>query len=145
MILVDVNLLLYVYNPSFSLHTKARDWWERTLSRPDPVRLAWVTILAFLRISTNPRSFESPLTIEESTAFVSEWLSLPMVDILEPGERYWGILSELLRTTQSRGASVMDAHLAALAIEHGATLCTSDRDFIRFPGLEVLNPLQPAD
>ena len=144
MILVDVNLLLYAYNPSFPLHAEARDWWERTLSQPGPVRLAWVTILAFLRITTNPRSFESPLSVEEATACVSEWLSRPMVDILEPGERHWGILSELLQTTKSRGASVMDVHLAALAIEHGATLCTSDRDFVRFPGLEVRNPLQSA-
>ncbi len=142
MILVDANLLLYAYNPSFDRHQKAREWLEGVLSKSDPVCLAWPTILAFLRIATNPRAFEYPLSIEEAILVVSDWLALPAVTILEPGDRHWAVLTELLSQTQVRGSAVMDAHLAALAIEHGAVLCTSDRDFARFPNLRMLNPLE---
>jgi toxin-antitoxin system PIN domain toxin len=141
-ILVDANLLLYAYNPSFDRHQEAREWLEGVLSRSDPVCLAWATILAFLRIATNPRAFEYPLSIEEAILIVSDWLELPTVTILEPGNRHWAVLTELLSQTQVRGSTVMDAHLAALAIEHGAVLCTSDRDFARFPNLRMLNPLE---
>ncbi|HLJ61099.1 MAG TPA: type II toxin-antitoxin system VapC family toxin [bacterium] len=141
MILVDVNLLLYAYNPAFEHHVRARDWLEEVLSHTDPVCLAWATILAFLRIATNPRAFEHPLTIREAVPIVSDWLAQPMVTIVEPGERHWTILQDLLTRVHARGPAVTDAHLAALAIEHGATLCSSDRDFERFPGLRVLNPL----
>jgi hypothetical protein len=78
-------------------------------------------------------------------AVVSTWLARPTVAVLEPGERHWAILGELLARTQARGPLVTDAHLAALAIEHGATLCTSDGDFARFPGLRILNPMQADD
>lgn len=141
MILVDANLLLYAYNPSFDRHRRARAWLEGVLSRPDPVCLAWASILAFLRIVTNPRAFEYPLSVEEAVPIVSAWLERPMVAILEPGARHWAVLAELLSRTQVRGPAVMDAHLAALAIEHGAVLCTTDRDFARFPGLRLLDPL----
>jgi toxin-antitoxin system PIN domain toxin len=141
-ILIDANLLLYAYNPSFAWHARARRWLEETLSRPEPVRLTSATILAFLRIGTNPRAFEHPLSIDEAVAIASEWLELPMVALLEPGERYWDILKELLAATQVRAALVMDAHLAAIAIEHGAALCTTDRDFGRFAGLRTINPLE---
>ncbi len=144
MILVDANLLLYAYNPSFDRHQPARAWLETILSKPDPVCLAWATILTFLRIATNPRAFEHPLSIEEALPIVSAWLEQPAVTILEPGERHWAILTDLLSQTQVRGPAVMDAHLAALAIEHGAVLCTSDRDFVRFPRLRVLNPLEAS-
>lgn len=142
MILVDANLLLFAYNPSFDRHPRARAWLEAVLSNHDPVCLAWATILAFLRISTNPRAFEHPLSMKEAVPIVSAWLERPMVTILEPGERHWAILTDLLSQTQVRGPAVMDAHLAALAIEHGAVLCTSDRDFVRFPRLRMLNPLE---
>ena len=99
------------------------------------------TILAFLRISTNPGLSGRPLRMEEAAAVVDEWLGQPNVDILTPGERHWEILRGLLKVAQVRGALTSDAHLAALAIEHGATLCTCDRDFTRFPGLRILNPL----
>jgi toxin-antitoxin system PIN domain toxin len=145
MTLVDVNVLLYAYNPSFPRHERARGWLERTFSAPEPVRLAWMTILAFLRIVTNPRAFEHPLSGAEARAIVSDWLVQPSMGILEPGERHWPILSELMATVQARGSLVMDAHLAALAMEHGAILCTSDRDFARFPKLRLLDPLESGD
>ena len=101
-----------------------------------------MTVLAFLRISTNPRALEHPFPVSEAVAIVSEWLDRPMVTVLGPGERHWEILRNLLQEGQAPGPLVMDAHLAALAIEHGAALSTSDRDFARFPGLRLSNPLR---
>lgn len=143
MILVDANLLLYAYNTSSEHHGGARRWLEGLLSRPQqPIGLPWATVLAFLRISTNSRAFPSPYSIAEAASFVSDWLANPAVTLLGPGERHWPILSSLLSTAQIRGPLVTDAHLAALAIEHGAVLYTTDRDFARFPGLRTLNPLE---
>lgn len=141
MILVDANLLLYAYDSSSRDHARSRAWLEEALSSPDPVAFAWVTILAFLRISTNPRALARPLAIDESIAIVSSWLAQPCVVVLDPGERHWDVLVKVLGPGQARGPLVMDAHLAALAIEHGATLATCDRDFTRFDGLRLVNPL----
>ncbi|MEK7407774.1 MAG: type II toxin-antitoxin system VapC family toxin [Acidobacteriota bacterium] len=142
MILVDANLLLYAYLSMSEHHAAARAWVEKTFSGPRPVRLAWITILAFLRISTNPSLRGRPLRMEEAAEAVREWLSQPAVEILSPGDRHWEILRDLLNTAQVRGPLTSDAHLAALAIEHGATLCTCDRDFTRFAGLRAVNPLE---
>ena len=141
MILIDANLLLYAYDSSSEHHTRARSWLENILSEPQLIRLAWVTILAFLRISTNRKIFENPFTISEATSIVQKWLEHPTVDLLHPSERHWTILSKLLKDGQANGPLVMDAHLAALAIEHGAKLYTTDRDFSRFDNLQVVNPL----
>ncbi len=141
MILIDANLLLYAYHQQSPAHERARGWLESVLSGPVPVGLAWVTILAFLRITTSARIFERPLTMSEAEAAVSTWFGLPSVAIVEPGARYWEILRALLRSEKVSGALVMDAALAALAIEHGATLCTTDRDFSRFRGLRTEDPL----
>ena len=141
MILIDANLLLYAYDLTSEQHERAKTWLEATLNEGQPVRLAWATILAFLRIGTNPRALAVPLSIREATRIVAEWLALPNVASLEPGERHFEILVRLLESAQARGPLVMDAHLAALAIEHGATLCTTDRDFTRFGQLRVSNPL----
>jgi toxin-antitoxin system PIN domain toxin len=96
---------------------------------------------AFLRISTSPKVFEQPLSIAEATAIVSSWLERENTGLLDPGDRYWEILQRLLEDAQCTGPLVTDAALAALAIEHGATLYTTDRDFSRFPGLSWRNPL----
>lgn len=142
MILVDANLLLYAYHPRSEQHEASRRWLEGALSGTDLVRFAWVTLWAFLRIGTNPRVFERPLTVSEAEAAVSSWLGQPAAGILEPGDRHWEILGTLLREGQTTGPLVMDAAIAALAIEHGAVLCTTDRDFARFPGLRWMNPLE---
>ncbi len=144
MILPDANLLLYAYHPRASQHERSRAWLEEVLSGRDLVRFAWLTLWAFLRISTNPRAFEEPLTPGEAAAVVSSWLERPLSGILEPGEQYWAILRSLLRDGQAVGPLVMDAALAALAIEHGARLCTTDSDFSRFPGLDWVNPLEDS-
>jgi uncharacterized protein len=141
MILVDANLLLYAYHPRAPEHEAGKRWLEAALSAPELVRFAWITLWAFLRISTNPRVFERPLTMTEARAAVSSWLAQPNTGILDPGERHWDIVSELLHHGQAAGPLVMDAALAAIAVEHGATLQTTDRDFSRFPGLKWSNPL----
>jgi toxin-antitoxin system PIN domain toxin len=142
-ILVDANLILYAYDTSSAAHEPARAWWQRCLSEPEPVRLAWATILAFLRIGTNPRALRWPMTIEEATEHVATWLERPMVAVLEPTERHLLLLRRLLVQGQATANLVADAHLAALAMEHGATLCSTDADFSRFRGLAWTNPLRP--
>jgi len=139
--LLDASALLHAYDPDFREYERSRRWLEETFSGPERVGLAWVTVLAFLRIATNPRAFPRPLSIEEATSVVSEWLERPNVSVLEPGARHWEILRDLLSEAQARADLVMDAHIAALALEHGATVCTDDRDFARFPALRTLDPL----
>jgi uncharacterized protein len=141
MMLVDANLLLYAYDPAAREHEASRHWLEASLSGTVLLRFSWLTVWAFLRIITNPRVFERPLTMAEAEHHVSSWLAQPVAGILEPGERHWEILRPLARDGQVSGPLVMDAALAAIAIEHGATLCTTDRDFARFPGLTWMNPI----
>ena len=141
MMLIDANLLIYAHYTASRSHRGSREWLERTLESGELVGLSWVTLLAFLRITTSARPFATPFTVEEASEIVSGWLSHPAVSMLEPSERHWTILSKLLADGQAVGPLMMDAHLAALAIEHGATLCTTDRDFTRFKGLRLLYPL----
>ena len=141
MILPDANLLLYAYHPRADQHEASRAWLEGVLSGPELVAFPWLVIWAFLRISTNPRVFERPLSAAEAARAVSFWLGRPNVELLEPSRRHWEILGRLLDEGQVIGPLVTDAALAALAIEHGATLCTTDRDFSRFPGLQWENPI----
>jgi uncharacterized protein len=140
-ILIDANLLLYAYHPRAEQHERSRAWLEAVLSGPDVVRFAWLTLWAFLRIATNARVFDRPLSTSEAADAISSWLAQPVAGILEPGERHWDILRDLVSDGQAAGPLVMDAVLAAIAIEHGATVCTTDRDFSRFPRLRWTNPL----
>jgi len=142
MIVLDVNLLLYAYDAAALEHKQARSWLEQTFSSSELVGLPWHTILSFLRISTAPRMISNPFELDSATAIVDGWLKLRNVTIVAPAEEHWRILVKLLPKTRARGSLMMDAHLAALAIEHGATLCTNDRDFARFPGLKVEFPIQ---
>ena len=142
MIVLDVNLLLYAYDSTARDHERAKLWLERTFIAPETVGLPWATILAFLRISTTPRVETKPLELEDAKSIVTDWLARSNIAIVQPTERHWEILSRLLPKSRIRGSLIMDGHLAALAIEHGATLCTNDRDFARFPGLKVEYPLQ---
>jgi len=141
LILVDANLLLYAYHSGAVQHPAAKRWFEGALAGADPVGLSWSTILAFLRIGTNPRVFERPYSIEDAAKIASSWLAHPAIAVVRPGERYWEILRELLFEARAGAALVTDAALAALAIEHGATLCSTDRDFRRFRKLKLQNPL----
>jgi len=139
--LIDANLLLYAFDLSSLHHRPARHWLETTLSKPEPVALSWATILAFLRIGTTPRLLQRPLAMATAAGMVSQWLARPTVTVLSPGDRHWEILNHFLTEGQAQGSLVTDAHLAALAVEHGATIATLDRDFARFPGLRFFNPL----
>jgi len=140
LILVDANVLLYAYHPRAPQHEACRRWVETAFSADEPVCLAWITVLAFIRISTNARIFASPLGAEEAIAVVSSWLERESVSVLEAGPHCWEILRALLVEGQVAGPLVMDAFLAALALENGATLATTDRDFSRFPKLRLVDP-----
>lgn len=141
MTLVDANLLLYAYDRDSPQHAAARGWLEAELSAGRPVRFALVTLLAFVRIASDRRVFERPLRADDACQIVRSWLALPAVGVVSPGPRSWAILGGLCGEGQVSGAQVMDAHLAALADEHGLTIATTDRDFLRFPGVEVIDPL----
>lgn len=141
MILVDTNILLYAYDKASAWHFAASAWLTKTFEGEAVVRFADVAILGFLRITTDPRLVQMSRPIEVAAKIVDSWLGRENVALLEPTPRHWPLLRDLLVDSRSVGARVTDAHLAALAIEHGATFCTNDRDFRRFPGLSVRFPL----
>ncbi len=142
MILIHANLLRYAYDPASAFHQKTARWLEGILSSGEAVRLSSVTLLAFLRIGTDHRLLRAPFTVAEAIEIVESWPERPSVAALEPGERHWEIWERLLLQSQARGGMATDAYLGALAVEHGATLCTTDPDFARFPGLSMRNPLE---
>jgi toxin-antitoxin system PIN domain toxin len=141
MILLDANILLYAYDRASERHQAAARWLETALTGAEPVGVSWTVVLAFLRVTTSRRMLREPLPMTEAVSVVSQWLERPNVHVIQPGQRHWTVLGALLVETQIRGADVMDSHLAALALEHGATVVTRDRDFARFPGLKTLDPL----
>jgi toxin-antitoxin system PIN domain toxin len=140
-ILIDANLLLYAYHRRAAQHDKSRAWLQQVLSGPDLVRCAWLTLWAFLRIAATPRVFDRPLSRPRPPLRFRHGLPSRPQAFVEPGERHWDILRELVRDAQTTGPLVMDAVLAAIAVEHGATVYTADRDFLRFSGVRWTNPL----
>jgi len=141
MILVDANLLVYAHVSSLRQHEAARAWLDGRLSGAAPVGLPWVSLLAFVRLVSNPRVFERPLTVAEGWAQVVGWLSCPSAWIPEPTERHAELLGGLLCAPGLRANHVPDAHLAALAMEHGLVVCSTDGDFARFTGVRWENPI----
>jgi toxin-antitoxin system PIN domain toxin len=141
MILADVNLLLYAYDKDARQHPAAKLWWESVMSGTEPVGIAWVVALAFLRLSTSARAFRRPLSIEQAIGVVDAWFASSVTELVQPTPRHWPTLREQLTVGQATSNLTTDAHLATLAIEHGATLYTTDRDFTRFPGLKFANPI----
>lgn len=142
MILLDANLLVYAHVTSLTQHHAARSWLDSRLNGPTPVGLPWPTLLSFVRLVSNPRIFEHPQPISKAWKQVDDWLTCPVAWIPQPTERHREILGSFLTDTLGRSNLVPDAHLAALAIEHGLTLCSTDRDFTRFPNLRWEDPLQ---
>jgi uncharacterized protein len=140
-ILVDVNLLVYAQVATTSQHARARRWLDAQLSGASRVGMPWSSLLGFLRLTTNPRIFERPSTMPDARAQVRDWLGCPTVWIPEPTDRHYDVLESLLDFPGVRGNLVQDAHLAALALEHGLTVCSADTDFARFPSLRWENPL----
>ena len=143
MILVDANLLLYATVSDFEQHGAARAWLDERLNAPARVGLPWPTLLAFLRITTNPRIFPRPMAMREAWRRVATWLDLDNVWIPEPTERHREVLASLLTGAAGSSKLVADAHLAAVAVSHGLVLCSTDGDFARFAALRWENPLAP--
>lgn len=142
MIVLDANLLLYAYDSTSRHHEASRHWVDRVLSSRELVGMPWQTVGAFVRVVTNPRLLKHPRSIEEVVRVVEFWLAQPNAKILSPGEQHWPILRELLVKGQVTGPLATDAQLAALTLEYGGVLHTTDRDFARFPGLRWVNPLK---
>lgn len=140
--LPDVNLFLYAADESSARHRAARAWVQEALSGSETVALAWTVLLGFVRLSTHPAVFERPLEAGEALDLVDGWLDQPCVTVVHPTDRHAPVLRELLGPLGTAGNLTSDAHLAALAIEHGALLCSCDADFSRFPGLRWVDPLR---
>lgn len=141
MILVDANLLIYAVDADSPHHVAAREWLERVLSTTQWVGLPWVALLAFVRITTRSGIMRDSLPTERAVGFIDEWLQQPCVTLVGPGESHWAVLRNLLLSEGTAGNLTSDAHLAALAIEHGCEVASTDHDFNRFSGVTVVNPL----
>lgn len=137
----DLNLLMYVVDRQSPHHAPALGWWNGMLSGTETVGLSWNVLLGFVRLTTNPRVVRTPLTTEAALDYLDRWLGHPITTVVDPTGRHAPVLRDLLGATGTAGNLVADAHLAALAIEHGAELCSADRDFGRFPGLRWFNPI----
>lgn len=141
MILVDANILLYAEDQLNERHAAACTWWDAQLSGSLPVCLCWTVLGAFIRISTNPRVFEHPLSLDQALFRVQSWMDQPCTRIVHPTQRHWILFRKMLIEGQAVANLVTDAHLAALAVEHGCELISTDSDFSRFPEVRWRNPL----
>jgi toxin-antitoxin system PIN domain toxin len=139
--LLDVNLMIYVVDEEAREHERTLRWFEQALSGTETVALAWFALLGFLRITTRRQSTRDPWPIESALEEIQRWLAQPVATVIHPTDRHAAVLRDLLAPLGAGGNLTSDAHLAALAIEHGATLCSHDNDFSRFPGLRWEDPL----
>jgi uncharacterized protein len=139
-LVVDANVLVHAVNTASREHAIARSWLESALAGDETVGLAWTVILAFLRLTTHPSVFSRPLSLSEAALAVESWLASPVAVTPEPSGRHLALLRGLLEEAGTAGNLVGDAHLAALAVEHGATVVSFDRDFARFEGVRLLRP-----
>jgi toxin-antitoxin system PIN domain toxin len=141
LILIDANLLLYAYDPRSPFYGDARRWLAEAFSYEEEIGIPFQAILAFLRVSTNPNSARTPSAMAVALATVDSWLALANVELSTPGPKHWEIFKTLCLAAGVTGNVSTDVHIAALAIEYDSTLCSTDRDFARFPGLRWRNPL----
>ena len=142
--IVDLNVLLYAVNPDAPQHDRIVEWWEDALNGDETIGLAWAVVVGFLRVSTNPRIFPDPLPSEDAIAQIDTWLALDVVSLVTETGEQWPMLRALLADAGVAGNLAADAHLAALAVTHGATLVSCDGDFARFGRLRWENPLRYA-
>jgi len=140
-IVVDANLLIYSYDLDSAHHKKSLSWLEELLSGVEAVGLPWPSVSAFLRVITNRRLPGTRVTLEQAVQVVDEWLQQPNVQVLVPADQHWSVLRQMILEGRASGPLVSDAEIAAITIEQGAVLHTTDRDFARFPGLRWKNPL----
>lgn len=143
MIAPDLNLLIYAYDSASEFHREASDFWSDALSSPGIVGIPAQCLYGFLRIITNPKIGPSKMPMSEALDIADEWFRLPQVRLLQPTDRHWPLLREMIVDSRAFGPFVSDAAIAATVMEHGATLCTNDRGFARFDGLKWHNPLKP--
>lgn len=141
MTVIDANLLLYAYNADAPQQKAAASWIAELLESGETIALPWMTVWAFIRICTNPRIWEHPRPVKDAFQIVGQWLAEPGVVVLEPGPRHWELLQSLVVKHKASGPLLTDAALAAIAMEHGALLASTDQDFSRFQGLRWINPL----
>jgi len=134
-VIVDANVLLYAVDSAGPHHERCRSWLDASLAGTEAVGFTWIALLAFIRIGTNPSILPNPMTADEATGQAEAWLGAPAAVTAQPTARHAGLLRGLLRDTGTAGNLTTDAHLAALAIEHGADIVSYDRDFARFPGV----------
>jgi hypothetical protein len=139
--LVDANLLLFAVDAGSPWHRRATDWLTAQLNGDQRVGIPWESLGAFVRIATNPRASDRPLQPDEAWTFVDEWLAVPTVWVPQPTEAHADVLGSLVRRYHLTGNLVPDAHLAAIAIEHGLEVCSADSDFARFTEIRWRNPL----
>jgi uncharacterized protein len=142
--LVDVNLLVYAYNPEDSQHEPARLWLEAVMSGVDPVALTWTAMVGFVRVITNPRIFSEAMKVGEALDAIDDWLAQPCTVVVHPTERHPVVFRRMQEAVGVGRNLSTDAHLAALAFEHNAEMCSADADFARFPGIRWVDPLAPA-
>ena len=140
MVVVDANVLLYAVNEDSAHHPAARGWLEDALRGSQPVGFSWLVLLAFLRLSTRAGVFPRPLQLDQAAGLIEVWLAQPSAVLLHPTSRHLSVLRGLLAPTGTGGNLVNDASLAALALEHGATVVSFDRDFARFAGVLLRHP-----
>ena len=143
MIVLDANILLSAQDSTSAYHVAARNWVDQVFSGTETVGLPWQSLWAFLRISTNKQIYAAPLTREQAIDVVEDWMELPQLQLMVPGDKHWELLKEMLLKGRVRGPQSTDAQLAAITIEHGGILYTADHGFARFPGLRWVNPLLP--
>lgn len=135
MVVVDANVLLYAVDRASAHHERSRQWLDGSLAGNEAVGLAWIALLAFIRVGTNPSILSSPMSADEATGQVETWLGAPAAVLAEPTARHASVLRGLLRESGTAGNLSSDAHLAAIAVEHGADIVSWDRDFDRFAGV----------
>jgi uncharacterized protein len=140
-IILDVNILIYAVNRDATLHARTKSWLEAALSGTETIGIPWIVILAFLRLTTRPGLFRNPMPMDAAFDVLESWMEQPPVIIVDPGPRHRTILRGLLAAIGTGGNLTSDAHLAALALENRAELCSFDQDFLRFPDLKWRNPL----
>ena len=140
--IVDLNVVIYSHNEASPHHERLMPWWQSALNGDESIGLAWTVILGFLRITTNPKIFPNPLTAEDASVLIDSWLAAPSVAIVTEKADHWTMVRSLISQSGAAGNLTTDAHLAALALTHGATLVSCDSDFARFEGLRWENPLR---